>query len=181
MRGCAGIAALNALRHPRARVSLQSRTRASKPKDQKQKKSNREKSKPARIQRKKNQKQENQKHKRKKPRFARRTVRLRSGQAAEAAVPTWGILELPDPCHKRPQPLAAASRQRQSLWGREVTILERKTPERRKRKYLLRKTNSESGRGLGRVRRSARKGLTAEDTGAHKKLHFMWNLSKQFL
>jgi hypothetical protein len=40
MRGCAGIAALNALRHPRARVSTKSRTRASKPKDQKQKKSN---------------------------------------------------------------------------------------------------------------------------------------------
>jgi hypothetical protein len=78
MRGCAGIAALNALRRPKARVSLQSRTRTLRPKDQKQK-IKPEKTKPAKIQSQKNQNQEKSKAQRQEPVFARRT--------AEAAVP----------------------------------------------------------------------------------------------
>ena len=153
MRGCAGIAALKALRHPKPRVSLQSRARNIKTKRSKARNQTRKKTKPSRIQRKKNKKQENQKHKGK--------SRLCPVDSPDAAVPTWGILELPNPCHKRPQPLAAASRQRQSLWGREGTILERKTPERRKRAKLLRKTNSESGRCAGYPQATPRTWATA--------------------
>jgi hypothetical protein len=78
MRGCAGIAALNALRRPKARVSLQSRTRTLRPKDQKQK------IKPEKNKTRKNPKPEKSKPRKSKaqrqePGFARRT--------AEAAVP----------------------------------------------------------------------------------------------
>jgi hypothetical protein len=91
MRGCAGIAALNALRHPKARVSLPSGTRNIKTKRSKAKSQTRKK------QTLKNPKQEQSKARKIK------STKARAGLCpadSRGGCPYVGLLDLPDPATK---------------------------------------------------------------------------------